>query len=101
MSFKEVRRKVIDALWDGRFSHEERDQAEGKNLLARGDVSPDDVVMLLNRCRGDQHRTSPHHADATQTVHIFKPTAASGRWYIKCYVVEMDGIEAVFISVHQ
>lgn len=101
MGFKEVRSKVIQALVDGRFSHEERSLAEGKNLLATGDVAPADVVALLKRCRGDQHTESPHHVLPTKTVHIFKPNSASGRWYIKCYVVEMDGVEAVFISVHQ
>lgn len=101
MSFKAVRGKVVAALLDGRFSHEERDQAEGKNLLASGHVSAEAVVRLLRRCRGDQHRSSPHHADPRQTVHVFKPIDESGRWYVKCYIVEVDGIEAVFISVHR
>jgi len=101
MSFNKVRKQVIGALLDGRFSHEERDQAEAKNLLATGAVSPADVVDLLHRCKGDQHQASPHHADRGQVVHVFKPSAPSGRWYIRCYVVELDGVEAVFISVHQ
>ncbi len=101
MAFKEVRKKVIEALRDGRFSHEERSQAEGKNLLATGDVTPVNVIALLQRCRGDSYRESPHHFLPSRTVHIFKPNSASGPWYIKCYLFEKDGVEAVFISVHQ
>ncbi len=101
MGFKEVRRATIQALRDGRFQHEERAQAEGKNLLASGEVSVEEVIALLQRCRGDQHRSSTHHFDRTQVVHIFRPVDGPARWYIKSYLVERDGIAAVFISVHR
>jgi hypothetical protein len=101
MGFKEVRKAMVRALRDGLFQHEERAQAEGKNLLASGEISVEEVVALLQRCRGDQHRTSPHHADSTQVVHIFQPTDGPARWYIKSYLVELDGVMAIFISVHR
>jgi hypothetical protein len=101
MGFNEARRETVQALRDGRFQHEERAQAGGKNLLASGEVSVDDVVALLLRCRGNQHQTGLHHFDRTQVVHIFRPVDGPDRWYIKSYLVEQDGITAVFISVHR
>jgi hypothetical protein len=101
MGFNEVRRETVQALRDGRFQHEERAQAAGKNLLASGEVSVEDVVALLLRCRGNQHRTDLHHFDRTQVVHIFRPVDGQDRWYIKSYLVEQEGITAVFISVHR
>src|SRR4051794_849836 len=101
MGFLEARRATIQALRDGRFQHEERAQAEDKNLLASGEVSVEEVVALLSRCRGDQHQTTRHHSDRTQPVDIFRPTDGQARWYIKSYLVELDGITAFFISVHR
>ncbi|WP_435008848.1 hypothetical protein P12x_000097 [Tundrisphaera lichenicola] len=101
MGFKAVRQAMIQALKDGHFQHEERAQAEGKNLLASGEVSVEEVIGLLLRCTGKQHQTSLHHADSSQVVHIFKPTDGPSRWYIKGYLIEQDGFMAIFISVHQ
>ena len=100
MGFNDAIRETIAALEDGRFQHEERPQAEGKNLLASGGVSVAEVVSLLRRCRGDQHNVTPHHYDPDQPVHVFKPKRGQERWYIKSYLLECDGVEAVFISVH-
>jgi len=78
-----------------------RDVIEGKNLLATGDISPDEVVRLLRRCRGNQHSSSPHHWDPSVPVHVFRPTEGGATWYIKVYfVADADGT-AVFLSVHQ
>lgn len=101
MGFKEVRRAVVEARLEGRFQHEERSSADEKNLLFTGEVSAADVAALLKRCRGDQHHISTHHFDSSLVVHVFKPSDVAGRWYIKCYLVEVDGIEAIFISVHR
>jgi hypothetical protein len=101
MGFHEAVRLTIEALRDGRFQHEPRPLASGKNLLASGDLSADDVIRLIRRCRGTHYETSDHHADPTQEVNIFKPSSGGIRWYIKSYLVETDGITAFFISVHE
>jgi hypothetical protein len=101
MGFNEARRLTIEALRDGRFQHEPRPYALDKNLLATGDVSVDDVIYLLQRCRGTQFETRPHQDDPSQELNIFKPSWGRTRWYIKSYLVEIDEITAVFISVHE
>lgn len=101
MGFHMARRATIAALRDGRFQHEERSQTEGKNLLASGQVTVEDVVFLLNRCKGTQHQTTPHHRDPSQPVDIFRPKVGGKSWYIKVYRVELDEVTAIFISVHQ
>jgi hypothetical protein len=101
MGFKETRRATIRALLDGRFQHEERAQSEGKNLLATGEVSVEEVVALLMCCRGNQHETDVHHFDRSQTIDIFKPVQGRTKWYIKSYLIEENGITAFFISVHR
>ena len=101
MAFKTTRSLMIKALRDGRFQHEERTQAEGKNLLATGEISVEEVIVLLLRCRGNQHETRYHHFDKNQLIDIFKPIDEQGVWYIKSYLVDLDDIQAVFISVHR
>lgn len=101
MGFNDAVRETIAALLDGRFEHEPRPLASGKNLLASGEVSPEDVVALLRRCKGTQYAASPHHYDRETQVNIFKPVVSGQGWYIKSYLVEADGVTAVFISVHQ
>ena len=101
MGFKDVRARIILSRIEGHFQHEERAQAEGKNLLATGDISVEEIIELLRRCRGNQHQTGRHHSDSTQVIHIFKPTINSIRWYIKAYIVDQDGVTAIFISVHR
>lgn len=81
---------------------------EGKNLLATGEVTVDDVIGLLNRCRGDQHETTVNRVGDAPPVHIFKPTGGGEQWYVKAYVI-VDVAEdddsgsdvTVFISVHR
>jgi len=100
MGFKAARQATIDALLDGRFEHEERSVADGKNLLASGEVSVDEVVSLLRRCKGDQYEARPHHFDAGQPIDIFRPIEGGRRWYIKSYLIRLEEVVAVFISVH-
>lgn len=105
MGFKDARDRAIKALESGNVQHEVRGgEIDEKNLLQTGDVSPEDVVALLKRCRGTQHSSSPHHFDPEVDVHVFRPEVVvpgrkrAQRWYVKLYFVEPD---AVFISVHR
>jgi hypothetical protein len=98
MGFKDVRCLLIDALESGRYQHEYRADMESKNLLAVGDVTPEFVVRLLRRCRGEQYQTSPYHRDQSVLCHAFTPELDGERWYLKAYFLSAD---AVFISVHQ
>lgn len=100
MAFSDAVLGTIAALLDGRFEHEPRPLASGKNLLASGQISPQEVVALLRRCRAHQHEVRPHHHVAEQAIDIFKPVVDGERWYIKSYLIEADGEIAVFISVH-
>lgn len=102
MGFKDARARAIEALRNNAVQHEFRDAIDEKNLLCVGDVSPEDVIRLLNACRGQQYACSPHHEAPEIEVHVFRPEASlDGKsrvaWYIKLYFVEPD---VVFISVH-
>lgn len=104
MGFKEVRSRAIQAIRDGGIQHESRDEIEEKNLLVVGDVTSDQVIHLLNSCRGTQYSSSPHHMVPGVDVHVFKPeakadsTAEKEFWYIKLYFLDPD---IWFISVHK
>ena len=95
--FRPTRRRLIAALREGEYRHEARGTLAEKNLLAVGDVDSADVIRLLQRCRGDQHRMSLHHADRTLVVHEFRPVLGGRRWYVKAY---FRGSTAWIISVH-
>jgi len=103
MSFNDARRDAIRAIEEGHIQHEARDEVDEKNLLATGEVTPEQVVRLLKSCRGTQHSCKPHHQVPTIDVHVFKPEASLGhgqpkaRWYIKLYFIEPN---VWFISVH-
>ncbi len=96
--FRAVRRRLIDCLREGRYRHEARTALDEKNLLAVGELSVEDVVGLLHRCRGDQHAVSAHHADRELVVHEFRPLVGERRWYVKAYLKESM---AWIISVHE
>jgi hypothetical protein len=103
VNFKDAKRRAIEALRSGDFQHEARNDIDDKNLLVTGRITAEQVVTLLNRCRGTQHASSPHHQDASIEVHVFKPVARAAdgtqtRWYIKLYFLDPD---TWFISVHQ
>ena len=102
MGFKDVRRRAIEALKSGDFEHEARNAIDEKNLFFTGEVSADYVIELLNRCRGTQHSSAPHHWDASIEIHVFKPVVMNSgnetRWYIKLYLID---VTAWFISVHR
>jgi hypothetical protein len=107
MGFRDARQRVIRSLLAGDYQFEIREVVEGKNLLEMGEVTPAEIVALLQRCRGDQYRCAPHHADASVPVHVFLPVQMGEQWYIKAYLVagvpdeQVEGDIAVFISVHK
>ncbi|HLG19632.1 MAG TPA: hypothetical protein VI895_07425 [Bdellovibrionota bacterium] len=100
MTFKEARAALIEALKEGRYQHEARDAQAEKNLLAVGDISPDEVIEILKACRGKLHRKEPHYAKAEIEVHVFKARKKISRWqqwFVRAYFIDED---AWFISVH-
>jgi len=104
MGFREARQRLVRSLLAGNYQHEIREVVEGKNLLDTGEVSPDEVVALLQRCRGDQYDCAPHHAEPAVPVHVFRPVREGEQWYVKAYLLgeDPDGTDAaVFISVHK
>ena len=96
MGFKEIRALLIAALEANQIDNEQRADNEEKNLLATGAVNRDFVIRLLKRCAGWEYTTSKHHFRDVD-CHIFTPTLAGERWYIKAY---FEPGHAVFISVH-
>lgn len=104
MGFREVRRRVIQALKEGRIQHEARGNVDEKNLLLVGDITTEQVIHLLTPCKGTEYSTSPHHLLPEIKVHIFKPQASlyvgwkKEGWYVKLYFLEPD---VWFISVHR
>ncbi len=100
MTFNEARAALIDALKEGRYQHEARDAQDEKNLLAVGDVSPQEVIEILKACRGKLHRKEPHYCIVATEVHVFKSAKRIGQWtqwFVRAYFIEQD---AWFISVH-
>lgn len=89
---------MIAALREGRYRHEGRTALAEKNLLAVGHVTTEEVISLLQRCRGDQHRARRHHFDREVVVHEFCPVVGGSRWYVKAY---FRGDIAWIISVHE
>ena len=86
------------ALRDGSYEHERRYAVEEKNLLAMGAIEAEDVVILLQRCRGSEYRVTRHHWDREIEVHGFTPVVDEIRWYMKAYFL---GDTAWFISIHR
>jgi hypothetical protein len=91
--FKAVREAVLDSLATGLFQHEARDLIDVKNLLATGEVSAEDVSLVIRRSSGRDYSCSPHHRFSRVDCHVIK---ARG-WYVKFYFLDA---ETMFISVH-
>lgn len=100
MGFRDARRDLVNALETGNYEHEEREVQAEKNLLAVGDVSPEDVRRALLRATGRDYSASPHYEDQSVMVHVFQPVVENVHWYIKAYFIEEADGKAVFISVH-
>jgi hypothetical protein len=88
---------LIEALQSGVYDAETRAGAAEKNLLATREVTAEFVARLLMRCAGWEYSTSKHHFRDVQ-CHVFTPTMAGERWYVKAY---FEPPKAVFISVHR
>lgn len=96
MGFRDVKTEALKRLKEGFIQHE-TDRAGDinvKNLLLTGEMSVEEVMGLINKTRGNQYESSPHHAAPEIEVHTFKPDG----WYVKFYFLEPD---IVFISVHR
>jgi hypothetical protein len=92
--FNEAKRKVLIALSEGSFLHEQRSEIDVKNWLEIGHVKPEEVAAVVRRCNGTHHTSSPHHGTPEWTVHVLRRDT----WYIKFYFVDP---QTVFISVHK
>tara|TARA_Y100000768_G_C23989013_1_gene690861 strand:+ start:425 stop:715 length:291 start_codon:yes stop_codon:yes gene_type:complete len=96
LGLKDIRSEVIKRLKDGHIQHD-TDRAgdiDIKNLLLTGEVTVSDVIELINKTKGGQYESSPHHIVESVDVHIFKPNG----WYVKFYFIDPD---VIFISVHR
>lgn len=97
MGFKETKKKVLHCLRSGEILHETRDGIDKKNLLSTGEVTPDEVIALINKARGSNYSSDPHHFIPDLDVHIIKIRSGTKDWYIKWYLIEPN---CIFISVH-
>jgi hypothetical protein len=86
VGFKDIKRRVIECLRAGNIE-----------FAVRRDVSVPEVINVIMRAGGADHRMSPHHYDSSVDVHIITVTCAGLHWYIKWY---FDEPASVFISVH-
>lgn len=93
MGFRQIKRKIVEAIRIGPVQHEARRSIDTKNYLLNGSLSPEALIDLLKNARGNEHREDRHHADGSVTVHIVKTRG----WYIKFYFLEPD---AWFLRVH-
>jgi len=99
MKFSEVRKVLKTKLLVGEIQHEARHGGfDKKNLLATGDVTPDDVIEMLDCAKVFNFKVAKHHnKEVDINVYIFTPSWNDEKWYIKAYIIEPD---AWFISVH-
>ncbi len=84
----------MQALIEGTYLHEVRNEIDVKNELSTGGIAVADVVAVIRRCNGTHHTMSPHHRDASVVVHVLRRDG----WYIKFCFLDRD---TWFISVHR
>jgi hypothetical protein len=92
--YRTARREILAALASGEFQHEARNAVDVKNLLAVGEVTPEQVAEVIRASTGLDHSASPHHVMPGVDVHVIR----SRGWYVKFYFLEPG---AWFISVHR
>jgi hypothetical protein len=92
--FRAVKQAVVQALLDGDYQHESRNDIREKNLLSIGAVSPTFVAGLVRASRGTDYECSPLHRKHQIDCHLIRTRG----WYVKFYFLEPG---TVFISVHQ
>ena len=93
MNFTDVKSRLLQALKTGDFEHEARRNITAKNKLQTGECTTEDVIKLVERCRGNSHSQSEHDQVSGIMVHVIKAQS----WYIKFYFLEPS---VMFISVH-
>jgi hypothetical protein len=92
--FREVKTRVLRALSEGSYFHEQRGEIDVNNWLETGRIKPEEVAAVISRCNGTHHSCSPHHGENRWLVHVLKRDG----WYIKFYFVDPS---TIFISVHR
>ena len=97
VGFKEAKRQVLDCLNNGYVLHQQRSAIDSKNLLAIGEMTHEEVAVIIARSIGGAYHCSPHHMDSSIDVHVLATSYRGQRWYIKWYYVEPY---SVFISIH-
>lgn len=97
IGYKLARKSVLNVLKDGTYQHETRDNCVDKNKLQTGEVTPKEVISIIEKSCGSDYTSSAHHRASEIEVHIIK----KDDWYIKFYFIEEDRSSAMFISVHK
>ncbi len=97
MGFKDIRRQVLNCLLSGNILHETRQSIDVKNLFATGQISVNEVSLIIARAKGTEYEQSKHLAVSSLNIHILKTQCGGQYWYIKWYYIEPN---SVFISVH-
>jgi hypothetical protein len=102
MGFREAKRDFLEALKNGRVSHESRAGQDDKNWILSGQIDHEEAADIVNATRGNQAGSSPHHLSPDIEVWIFKPTYKGDRWYVKGYLKGSDFqlVELRLLSFH-
>ena len=102
MGFREAKRDFLEALKNGRVSHEIRAGQDDKNWILSGQIDHEEAPDIVNATRGNQAGSSPHHLSPDIEVWIFKPTYKGDRWYVKGYLKGSDFqlVELRLLSFH-
>jgi hypothetical protein len=96
LGFREVKALAIQKIREGKIEHVPREF--DKNEYAQGLLSDDQVIAMIQSCRGDRYEVQPHHAIKSVPVHILKPLGKYDGYYVKFYFLEPD---VWFLSVHK
>lgn len=97
MGFRKAKRQVLECLSSGKILHEVRQHIDLKNLFSTGQISIDEVSLIIARAKGTEYQQAKHHTVKSVNFHILKTRYCGQRWYIKWYYIEPN---SVFISVH-
>lgn len=102
MGFRETKRDFVEALKDGRVSHESRAGQDEKNWIVSGRLGLEEAADIVSATRGSQASSSPHHLSPDIEVWVFKPTCKGDRWYVKGYLKgsEFQLVELRLLSFH-
>ncbi len=87
---------MLECLRLGRVAHEGRSFQDAKNLLASGELTEDEAVLILASVRGQQAQQATHHYDPDLPIWIM--LVGGVRWYLKLYLV---GEDLICLSFHR